>query len=276
MPKPQVILQEILEAADAVLGEDGLNEQQRTFMQHIQHSATRLYQIAIEIPPIEYALQQIIPALGDSFLAPQSSLFGYAKMLLDDPDSFGGAVLSEWQREHVSRIYDLGSELYALTGQIQKDAFETRKQDRKAPPTIFDLNMLIWQQIPVYRYWIRQEAVTLTVEFPVGLPPIYCNPYHIGEIVQHIIVTIAREILMEGRIHLLGALAQDQRMLYLDIQYTGRNGIDDVGEILFKDGGRHLYAQRLSEQGGIFEQLKQSAEHETLRLSLPLAPRATS
>lgn len=276
MDKPATLLTDILRAADSALAEDTLNEQQRTFMQHIRHTTQQLHAMIADIPAMDYALRRIMPTLGDAFEQPQSTLFGYAKMLMEQPESFGGALLSEFQREQATIIYDRGIALAQLTGRLRSEAFEERQQQRTASPINFDLNMLIWQQVPVYRYWIRHEAVTLTVTFPTGLPPVYCNPYHIAEIVQHIVVTMARDLVEQGQIRLSAVLSADGMALELQIFCTGIRLLADDLDNLFQKNGRHVYRDRLADQSGSLHITREPGVGAAVHLMLPLAPRATS
>ncbi|MCI0711133.1 MAG: hypothetical protein L0154_13330 [Chloroflexi bacterium] len=276
MHKPAALLADIVTTADAVLSENALNSQQQTFVRHIRNTADDLLTIAREIPPTDHALRQIVPVLEDTFAKPQAVLFGYAQMLLEQPASFGGAVLSEWQREQMALIYDRGLALAQLTEHLKQEAAAERRAQHQAAPVIFDLNMLIYQNIPVYRYWLRDAAVKITAEFPQGLPPALCNPYHIEAFVHHTVVTMARELVAYGQIRLSGSLSTDHQFVELAIFCTGIQLTADELRILFVQNGRHIYQERVAQQGGSVAYSRENGVGATVSLRLPLPPRVTS
>lgn len=276
MQKPSALLAEIASIVADVLSKNSLNPQQQTFLRHIHQTAQELHTIVRDIPPTEYALRAIIPSLGKRFVQPQTVIFGYAKMLMEQPDSFGGAVLSEWQHEHVIAIYEKGVALAQFTEKIKQTASDEQQKQQNASAAIFDLNMHIWQNIPVYRYWLRDKAVKVTAEFPQGLPPVLCNPYHIAAIAQHIVLTMATELIEYGKIRISAALREDSQAVVLNFFCTGIQLNEAEQHILFQKQGRYIYRERLSSQQGTLHFSREAGIGATLHIDLPLPPRATS
>ncbi|MDQ7034292.1 MAG: hypothetical protein Q9P01_05495 [Anaerolineae bacterium] len=270
------MLAEIVTRTAAVLSKNSLNPQQQTFLQHIHQTAQELHTIARDIPPTDYALHAIIPMLGDSFTQPQTVIFGYAKMLMEEPDSFGGAVLNSWQHEQVMTVYERGIALAQLTEKVTQDAFHEQQKQHNASPIIFDLNMHIWQNIPVYRYWLRDKAVKISANFPQGLPPVLCNPYHIAAIAQHIVLTMATELIEYGNIQISGTLREDSQAVMLNFFCTGIQLNDNVQYILFDKQGRYMYRERIISQRGTLHFSHEVGIGATVHIDLPLPSRATS
>ena len=276
MQKPAALLAEIIALADEVLSDDGLNSQQITFIRHIYNTAQELHTIAAAIPPTEYAIRAIVPVLGEPFFKPQSVIFGYAKMLMEQPAVFGGAVLNADQHARINSIYDKGIALAQLSEQLKQDALEKRKTQRNADPIIFDLNMIIWQSIPVYRYWLRDTAVKVTAEFPPGLAPVLSNPYHIAAIAQHIVVTMATELVEYGKINISAALRNDKQAVTLNFFCTGIQLNSTEQNILFEKQGRHIYRERITELNGTLHFSREPGVGASVHIDLPLPPRVTS
>jgi hypothetical protein len=275
MQKPSALLEDIVSLAAALATDDSFNPQQQTFLRHMHNTAQELHALAQDIPPTEYAMRMIIPVLGEAFSKPQAVLFGYAKMLLEQPEAFGGHHLSAQQQQQISLVYDKSIELARLTDQLQQAAIDERKEQHNARAVIFDLNMHIWQNIPVYRYWLRNKAVKVTAEFPQGLPPVLCNPYHIAAIAQHIVLTMATELIEYGHIRISGALREDSQAVVLNFFCTGLKLSASEQDILFQQQGRYLYRERISAQNATLHFSHDAGLGATVHLALPLPPRAT-
>jgi hypothetical protein len=276
MQKPALLLAEIMAIATEVLSEASLNSQQITFVQHIYNTAQELHTIAAAIPTTEYAIRAIVPVLGETFTKPQSVIFGYAKMLMEQPAAFGGAVLNAVQHAQISSIYDKGVALAQLSAELKQAALDERKSQRNAPPIIFDLNMVIWQNIPVYRYWLRDKAIKVTAEFPQGLAPVLCNPYHISAIAHHIVITMATELVEYGKIRISAAMREDKQAVTLSFFCTGIQLDNAEQGILFEQQGRHIYRERITEQNGELHFSREPGVGASVHIDLPLPPRITS
>jgi hypothetical protein len=273
--KPAARLAAILSHLEPLLTDTSLTPQQQTFIQHMHRTAHTLHDTARQIPATAVALRQILPVLGDSFLQPQQALVGYAKMLIDHPESFDGAALSASQRQALMRIHDESVSLYRLTERLRDEAFSERAEQRSAPPLDFDLNMLIWQHVPVYRYWLREEAVTVTVDFPAGLPPVHGQPYHIAELVRHLVITMGRDLIEYGNIDLSALHLPEKERVRLRIFCTGVQLLPDELETLFQKNGRHIYRQRIEQQQITLDILREPGVGAAIHLGLPPARRIT-
>ncbi len=273
--KPAARLAAIVAHLEPLLTDPTLTSQQHTFIQHMHRTAHTLHDTARQIPATAVALRQILPVLGDDFLHPQQVLVGYAKMLIDHPESFDGATLSMSQRQALMQVHDESVSLYRFTERLRDEAFTERREQRNASPVDFELNMLIWQHVPVYRYWLSDEAVTLTVDFPAGLPLVHGQPYHIAELVRHLVVTMGRDLIEYGNIDLSAVHLPDIARVSLRVFCTGVQLLPDELETLFQANGRHVYRQRIQQQNITLDMSRESGVGATIHLGLPLATRIT-
>ena len=265
MPLPAELLQEIEASIENIILDGNLNPQQLTFVQHIQKISGELSRAVSAIPQTEYALSRIIPGFGDSFLQQQVALFGYAKLLLEKPESFGDATLSEYQQDEAQRIYQHGQMVYQLTERIIASAKSERLNQHNAPSTDIALDDLLSDEIPVLEYFLRDVPVKMTVTpTPVKVS---ANAYHLRALIQHIVTTFALELIEYGHIKI--SIQSNQQGASINIFGTGIQLTTSDLDILFKKNGRYLYPQRLKKQGGAIQFLREAGRGATIRLILP-------
>jgi signal transduction histidine kinase len=257
MIQPKHLLQDILTAVDELTARVPLNAQQKPFVTHIRQTAERLHAQTSDLPPTEYAMWRIVPALGDDLKQAVTGLYGYARMLLDHPAQFGGATIPDAQRPPLETIYERGITLAQLIDRLHQQAFDQRKAQRTAKAVHFDLNMLIWQNIPVYRYWLRDDAIKLTTDFPNGLPPIVGRPYHIAALVQHVVVFTAQTFMAYGDVKISANYDATARVVRLRIFFMGLTITPEIRATLFERSGREMYQQQMDAQG-----IRWATEHD--------------
>jgi chemotaxis protein histidine kinase CheA len=95
-------------------------------------------------------------------------------------------------------------------------------------------------------------------------------------VIQHIIVTIASELIEYGEIRLANALTDDQQAIELLIFCTGLQLTTDEQHTLFHQNGRDMYRKRLKEQNGSVTFSRQPGTGATVHIRLPISPRMTS
>lgn len=264
--KPADVMRTIREAAAACQTSAYLNSQQRTFVEFIAKSAQQTDELLQAIPQTDYALSQIMPLLADSLQNPLTVLAGYAKMLLEHPASFGGADLATDDAQQMRLIYEQSvifkEALEAWTASAQAE----RQAQHKLPMGNYDLNMIIWQHVPVYRYWIREKAVKLMVNFQQGIPPIKANPYHLNALVQHLIRTLARDLMPYGTIEVNGAYLPASKTVELKISATGIELSPDEMALLFDKQGNDFYWRQAQKQAIRIETSQQVGYGASLHL----------
>lgn len=264
MPLPSELLQGIERSVERVLADGGLNPQQLTFVHHIQKMAEELSTAISPIPQTDYALHRIIPSFGDSFLQQEVALFGYARLLLEKPESFGGAVLSEYQQDEVRRIYQQGQALYQITEQIITNAKTERPKQHVTPPEKINLVDFFERETPILQYYLRNHPVKLSIDIEPA--QVRASDYHFRALIQHIVTTLALEFIEYGHIKISTQAFHQEN--HINIFCTGiQLGATEI-DILFKKNGRYAYTKRLQQDGGTIRFLREPGRGAIIQLVL--------
>lgn len=243
MPTPHDLLHHIRMELDSILEQPTiLNAQQLTFVQHIHTISDAQHKQFEPMPSSAYALQRIIPTMSESLLQQQSALFGYAKLLLEHPESFDGVAFPDVHRAHIERISHLGQQLYHLTEHIQQSALTERQTQQNRSAVHFDVATLLEDEMPVLRYFLRDKAIQLS-NHSTSLA-VCASPYHLSAFIQHIILTVADELIEYGHIQ----LKTDRQALH--IFCTGIQLTQADIDTLFTKQGRYVYPRRFEKEGG--------------------------
>jgi hypothetical protein len=266
MNTAHALLTEIRQAAQTLLNEE-LLPQQRTFIQHIAQTAAKLAGMTADIPADEWTMRQILPLLGKEFTEPQAALFGYAKLLTDNPRLFGDQVPTPTQTALLQQIYTWGSALLQLTEATTAAAHTERMQQRHAGIATVALAPLLEQHAAVVRYWLRTALVTLKLDLPAALPAVKIQPYHFGALLQHVSLTYARELVRNGQ---LIWRTKTTQVFEMGIFCKGIVLVPHQMETLFGERhGRHIYLHYLAQQGGSLRLEREPSRGTSLWFTLP-------
>lgn len=263
MPLPSDLLDSIAHAIDAVFQDGELHPQQLIFVHHIQKITSELAHAVHPMPQTDAALRRIIPGLGDSFLQQQAALFGYARLLLEHPESFDGAILSEYQQDQMQHINQQGQALYRLTGQIISEAQAERRQQHHAPATRLDLAQFFTDEAPILQYFLRDVPVQLSINAEASYA--YAARYHLAALIQHIITTLSHELIEYGHIKITNTSQQP----IINIFCTGIQLTTAEIETLFQKNGRYRYLQRLQADAGNIQFVRESGRGASIQILLP-------
>lgn len=223
--------------------------QQGVFLQHLQQTAQALQKRLHAMPQSPYALRYIITLEHQAFAQHSLALYGYARLLLDSPASFGQEALPERWRAPLQAIYDHGLALEHLTDRLREQTFHERLAARKAAATLIMVNEIIEKTLPLLHYRLRDCAVHLGVDLMTGLPAIRANAYHFSEGLQHIIMMLATDVLAYGHLQIRTSYAAKQALLDVAVVCKGTRLPQDTAQVIFSNNGRELIAQRLAQQG---------------------------
>ncbi|QPC82309.1 hypothetical protein G4Y79_21915 [Phototrophicus methaneseepsis] len=248
-----------------------LDAQQRTFIEHIARTSAQLETLVAGLPPTEAAWQQVIPVLGETFSKPQAALFGYARMLLEHPAQFGSAPPTEWQQAQLETIYQHGIALAQTTETLKQNAFAARQARRQQPAAAFDLVSLLWQQAPLYQFWLKPYPVRLHFGLDAMLPPAYGRPYHVDELIRHTLVTMASELVEYGDLRLGVEADMIQKHVSVSIFCTGIQLTSQEIATLYQKQGRHLYEKHLQEDGGSLDYQREAGHGASVIVHLQVA-----
>ena len=235
----QALLQQLLQ-------DKTLTSQQQTFVKHMSQSADQLFALIEPVPAGLLALHEIIPTLPASFNQALPVLYGYARLLLDQPATFDRDALTPSQHTLLTQIYEHSLTFSQRIEKLKRDAFLSRVQQRQQSREQFNLNALLEQMIPVYRYWLRDASVRFTADLQ-AIPDVLSHPYHLNAIIRHIVVTIATELLEYGELHL--SCSCNKSRAVVAIFATGLQGTSVEMDILFRIEGRHVYQQQMAKLG---------------------------
>lgn len=255
-------LQTIREAVAALPQHGPLTPSQQTFVRHIDSTALQLLEFVQPVPGSEAALQQILPHLGDKFTRPQPALFGYARMLLDHPESFDGALPTADQCSLLEEIYKQGLQVSQRTEALTQAAQTERQSLRSAAASALDLQAMLSQQASVWHYWLREASISFSVDIPNEPLWVMMNAYHLREFIRHVLVTMAYELIEYGRLRIWALSDQPG----LAISCSGiRLDVPQMNQ-LFERQGRQVYRQQMSRFGARIETQREAGYGAILRL----------
>lgn len=267
------MLDEIRQAIKPVAQDQSLNPQQTLFVTHIEKTTDRLLQQIESLPDTAYAELQVLPVLGEQFLQPLVAVYGYAKLLLDSPQSFNGAVVTGENRASLEAIFSTGRALEQRVESLSQQAFQHRLDERKAPPQPLDLQEFIAENLPIYRYWIRDCAVQ--IQHTQGHNSahqhtfVVAQPYHLNALFQHIVSVMAREWVEYGVIRI--STETMDKFAEISIFCTGVQIADHEMNEMFHKDGRTVYLQQLQKMGGEIETRVQAGVGSAIIVRLPCA-----
>ncbi|MGB1285146.1 MAG: hypothetical protein ACPG7F_01320 [Aggregatilineales bacterium] len=245
-----------------------LNAQQQIFVDHMQRTTEKLYAVLAPVPPGKTALYDILPTIPQSFEQSLSVLYGYARMLMTQPDSFEGQGVTSAQKISLTTIYDASMALSQDITQHRRDMFAYRVSQRQQSAAMMDITEILEETLPVCRYYLRDTALRFTWQLDT-VPQAFAHPYHLNALIKHILTTIADELLEYGTIRL--HLQQTASTADITIFATGLTGNDEEYKILFQKEGRHLYRQQFEQYGGHLKIMTHPGQGITLYLQLPLS-----
>lgn len=266
MPHPSQHVQAIERALANLKDTVVFNPQQEIFINHIRKIASELKQAVDPIPQTLEALYRIVPTFGDSFLQQQIALFGYARLLLESPESFGDVELKGYHREQVEQIYKEGQALYKLTERICHEALAEHRRQHTARPEPVNLQRLLQSQHEILNYFLRNTSVELVVDVDDVI--VQAARYHLAALLQHIIVTLSEELIRNGNITITSRQTNTEAAIIvscLAMQLT-----QETIDIIFKKNGRYIYARRFAKDDGSLR-FSHNRHGSSIELWLPLA-----
>lgn len=226
-----------------------LEVQQSLFIQHIENTANTLQNQLNDLPNTQLAHINILPPMSQHLIKSIVAVYGYAKLLLDSPESFNGATIAPHQRSYLGEIYTTGRELHHYLDPLEQQAFDYREKARMQPLQAINLEQLIETHIDIYRFWVQQSNIQISTLFENDSVLIQAKPYHLSELIQHILVTSGRDIFTDsGQIELYIKSTIQQVQLWIDCLELELN--DDDLQTLFQKDGRQIYLKQLSDVKG--------------------------
>jgi signal transduction histidine kinase len=248
MSTPQQWLEEILSATELLLQDETLTHQQVTFVQIIRSNTERFKELLSDLPRNQEVCRRVLIPSTEVNMSP-TSIVGYSQILLEYPEQFGATELSKLQNQKLRLVYNNGNKIRDWIQSIYASAETERQQMQKAPPQVTNLNQFFDDYLPLFDYYLKDyPTVELSTAIPKILPFVMTNPYHLSHLLQHIIMTIPRELIKEGMIHLSASV--EGQFVLLSISCDTLRLTEENINLLFEKQGRHIYRERLEAQGG--------------------------
>lgn len=254
MSTPQQWLQEILTATEALLNDEALNHQHKTFVEAISNCAEMIQNNIPEFSydiPIKYIISEICYESRSLF----ASIRGYSDLLLISPEQFGAKEFEGVQKQHLTLIYNNGNMLWDWKLSLINSVQTERQKMHNAPSQETNLDQFLENYLPQYQYLIKarlkylnKNPVEFIAEIPENLPLVMANYYHLSHLIQHLILTIATELIEKGTIYFSATTKAD--FVVLSISSPSLQLTAESLETLFQKQGRDTYRKRLEEQGG--------------------------
>jgi hypothetical protein len=258
-----------MERAAALLHKAELAQAQRPITQHL-HKLTGLIREALDgLPPQAHALQAALPTLGEDFPRHLETIQHYARLLIESPVSFGGAVLPPEALPAAESLYAASRALRDHCEALRQQTIQERLHARRGSPEAFDWNAHLQDEAPLLRYLLRQRPIQL--EFTPHDAPlmIFARRYHTTELIRHIVLTLGAELMAYGWIQL--RLQPEAACHALRIYATGLQFTPAETAALFSRHGRHLYREQLDVDAGYLTFERQPGVGSSVIVHLPQA-----
>jgi signal transduction histidine kinase len=172
---------------------------------------------------------EVIASISQELRQPMSSIIGYTDLLLGE--SVG--ILGSLQRKFVERIKTSIERINNLIDDmIQLNTLETGLADLKLEPA--DLNTVIDNAMSYTSNQVREKNISIHLELPKRLPPIYADREALQQILVHLLQNAGAATPVEGTVRLKVDLKseEDQDFVLIQVSDTG-GGIaaEDLGRV---------------------------------------------
>lgn len=161
---------------------------------------------------------EVIASISQELRQPLSSIIGYTDLLLGE--SVG--ILGSLQRKFVERIKTSIERINNLIeDMIQLNTLETGLADLKLEPA--DLNAVIDNAMSYTSNQVREKNISIHLELPKRLPPIYADREAMQQILVHLLQNAGAATPVEGTIRLKVELKteEDQNFVLVQVSDTG-------------------------------------------------------
>ncbi len=162
---------------------------------------------------------EVIASISQELRQPLSSIIGYTDLLLGE--SVG--ILGSLQRKFVERIKASIERINNLIeDMIQLNTLETGLADLKLEPA--DLNAVIDNAMSYTSNQVREKNISIHLELPKRLPPIYADREALQQILVHLLQNAGSATPVEGTIRLKVELKNEESQDFVLIQVSDTGG----------------------------------------------------
>jgi two-component system, sensor histidine kinase ChiS len=194
-----------------------LNEQQRDYMRLIYYSAASLLEMMTEYPDVRTLSEQRLRDLPASEMrAPIIRLIGYSRMLLENPEMFGGWMLTGKARACVDRSFQVGQQLLNMTNDLITYA-RVKTQTLDSFKTNFDATSPAYWLGEVY-HLLGDDPVSLNIHVYDRLPHVHGDEFRTYQIFN-ILIDNALKFTHRGSVNV--NMDQQDKTLVLKVVDSG-------------------------------------------------------
>jgi len=172
---------------------------------------------------------EVVASISQELRQPMSSIVGYTDLLLGE--SVG--ILGTLQRKFVERIKASTERIGNLIDDlIQVTILETGLNELKPEPV--DLDLIIDNAMSYTSSQIREKNISLHLELPKNVGPIYADREALQQILIHLLQNAGTASPLEGTVHLKVQTKTEDSKEYVLIQVTDTGGgipAEDLGRV---------------------------------------------
>jgi signal transduction histidine kinase len=172
---------------------------------------------------------EVVASISQELRQPMSSIVGYTDLLLGE--SVG--ILGTLQRKFVERIKASTERIGSLIDDlIQVTTLETGLNELK--PEAVDLDLIIDNAMSYTSSQIREKNISLHLELPKNVGPIYADREALQQILIHLLQNAGAASPLEGTVHLKVQTKTEDGKEYVLIQVADTGGgipAEDMGRV---------------------------------------------
>lgn len=244
---------------------DDWTAQQQPFLAHMTKTCQHLLAQTVDLPTSETHLYSVLAVFDATFDKQLSVVYGYAKMLLDSPQSFGGVAVTDAQRALLTDVFGFGMALATWLKEAPEKAQVWRTQERAKPAVTHSLTDILAAQLPLLYYVARR--CDLRIEAQEHTLATF-RPYHLAAFVFYVVRAMA-DALREAThpapvIHLTIASIAQGTQLALECP-----AMLDLDVLFARHGGAHYLRALFDDDAGYFPHTEAGFTRLVVRLPHP-------
>lgn len=258
-------LSTIAHKLDTLAHTDAWTAQQEPFLAHMRKTCAYLMTQTADLPSEETQLYALTAVFDEAFFKQLSVVYGYAKLLLESPQSFEGAQVSPAQRALLQDVFGYGMALAKWLSELPAAAQAWRQQARVKPAATHDLAQVLARQLPLLGYVARGCALHPKLE--EGARAVF-RPYHLEAFVLYVVRAMA-DALREA-----AHPAPDIFVICAPIAQGAQVTLEcpaalDLDALFARHGGAHYLRALFEDDGGYFPHVEADLTRLVLRLPAP-------
>ncbi|GIW94219.1 MAG: two-component sensor histidine kinase [Pirellulaceae bacterium] len=194
--------------------------------QELDAKVDELAQLNMRLYEMNRVKSEFLANMSHELRTPLNSIIGFSEVLQSIPS------LTEKQKRYAQNIQKSGRALLEMINDILDLAkLEAGKMDVR--PSEFDIANLVVTQCDLVRHLAEDKNISLTVDVPDNLPPIYQDPAKVQQILTNLLSNAIKFTPEGGRVQVRAQRLDDGR-LRLTVIDTGVGIAEEDREIIFE------------------------------------------